>query len=75
MLRVKSRQFSAASPAFNPPHVPSLAVTPFEFFQDFRRQKTRIPVLLLYGVVCMIQRLAVSVEHRFVTDGQMHDDS
>ena len=27
------------------------------------------------GVVCVILRLAVSVEHRLVTDGQKHDDS
>ena len=37
------------------------------------QQKTRVPELSR-GVVCVILRLAVSVEHRLVTDGQTHDD-
>ena len=65
-LRVESRQFSAAAPAFNLPRLrlaPPLGVTPFEFCRNFRRQKTRLPGLSC-GVVC------VFVEHRLVTDGQ-----
>jgi len=59
------------------PHLhlaPPLGVTPFEFCRDFRHQKTRIHGLSS-GVVCVILRLAVSVEHRLVTDRQTHDDS
>ena len=44
-------------------------VTPFEFCRDVRQQKTRLPGLSC-GIVCMILRLAVSVEHRLVTDGR-----
>jgi len=40
-----------------------------EFCQDLRRQKTRVPGISC-RVVCVIIRLAVSVEHRLVTDGQ-----
>jgi len=46
MLDVKSRQFAATTRAFNLPHlhlVAPLGVTPFEFCQDFRHQKTRFP--------------------------------
>ena len=50
----------------------SLEVTLFEFCQGIWHQKTRIPGLLC-GIVGMIARLAISVEHRLVTDG--HDDS
>jgi len=46
-----------------------LAVSPFEFCRDFRHQKTRVAGLLC-GVVYVILRLAVSVEHQLVTDGQ-----
>jgi len=70
-LRIENRQFSATAPAFNPPHLhlaPPLGVTPFEFCWDFRNQKTRVPGLS-YGVVCVILRLTVSVEHRLVTEG------
>ena len=42
-------------------------VIPFEFCQDIRRQKTTVPGLSC-GVVRVILRLAVSVEHRLVTD-------
>ena len=63
-LFVESRQFPNIAPAFGA----SVGVTPFEFFRDFRRQKTRVPGLSC-GVVCVILRLAVSVEHRPVTDG------
>jgi len=72
MLRVERRPFSATSPAFNLPHLhlaPSFEVTLFEFCQDIWHQKTRMPGLLC-GIVGMIARLAVSVEHRLVTDGQ-----
>jgi len=42
---------------------------PVEFCRVFWRQKTRVPVLSC-GVVCVILRLAVSVEQGLVTDGQ-----
>jgi len=42
-------------------------MTPIEFCRDLRHQKTRIPGLS-YGVACVILRLAISVEHRLVTD-------
>ena len=57
---------------FDPPHLhsaPSYGVTPVEFRGDLWRQKTRVPGLSC-GVVCVILRLAVLVEHRLVTDGQ-----
>ena len=44
-------------------------VTPVEFRGDLWRQKTRVPGLSC-GVVCVILRLAVLVEHRLVTDGR-----
>jgi len=44
-------------------------VTPAEFRRDLWRQKTRVPGLSC-GVICVILRLAVLVEHRLVTDGQ-----
>ena len=49
--------------------MPPLGVIPFEFCRDFRYQKTRVPGPS-YGVVCVILRLAVSVEHRLVADGR-----
>ena len=42
-------------------------MTPVEFPGNFRRQKTRVPVLSC-GVVCLVLRLSVLVEHRLVTD-------
>ena len=52
----------------NPPHLHlAQGFTPVEFRGDLCRQKTRIPGLSS-GVVCMIQHLAVLVEHRLVTD-------
>jgi len=69
MLRVESHQFSATSAAVNLPHLhlaPLLGVIPFEFCRDFRHQKTSPSC----GIVCVILRLAVSVEHRLVIDGQ-----
>jgi len=72
MLHVESRQFSATAFAFNLLHlhrVPPLGASPFEFCQDFWQQKTRVPGLLC-RIVCVILRLATSVEHRLVTDGQ-----
>ena len=71
-LRVETRQFSATSAASNLPrlHLASLlGVTPCEFCRDFRRQKTRDPALSS-GVVSVILRLPISVEHLLVTDGQ-----
>ena len=44
-------------------------MTPVEFRGDLWRQKTRVPGLSC-GVVCVILRLAVLVEHRLVTDGR-----
>ena len=46
-----------------------MGVTPFEFCRDFQYQKTRVPGPSC-GVVCVILRLAVSVEHQLVTDGR-----
>jgi len=57
---------------FNLHHLPlahPLGVTPFEFCRDFRLPKSRVPGLSC-EVVCVILRLAVSVEHRLVTDEQ-----
>jgi len=48
---------------------PPLGVTLFEFCRDFQQQKTRVPGLSC-GVVCVILRLAISVEHWLVMDGQ-----
>jgi len=44
-------------------------VTPVEFRGDLWHQKTRLPGVSC-GVVCVILRFAVLVEHRLVTDGQ-----
>jgi len=44
-------------------------VTPVEFRGDLWQQKTRVPGVSC-GVVCVILRFAVLVEHRLVTDGQ-----
>jgi len=57
---------------FNLPHLhlaPPLGMTPFEFCRDLRQQKTRIHGPSC-GVVCVVLGLAVSVEHRLVTDEQ-----
>ena len=57
---------------FDPPHLhlaPPQRVTPVEFRGDLWLQKTRVPGLS-FSVVCVIQSLAVSVEHRLVTDRQ-----
>ena len=57
---------------FDPPHlhlVPPQGVTPVEFRGNLWRQETRLPGLSC-GVVCVILRLAVLVEHRLVTGGQ-----
>ena len=48
---------------------PRRGVTPVGFRGDLWHQKTRVPGLSC-GVVCVILRLAVLVEHRLVTDGQ-----
>jgi len=71
----------ASKVAFNLPHLhlaPPLGVAVFEFCRDFQHQKTRIPGLSC-SVVCVILRLAVSVEYQLVTDGRMdrqtHDDN
>ena len=57
---------------FDPPHLhsaPSYGVTPVEFRGDLWHQKTRVPGVSC-GVVCVILRFAVLVEHRLVTDRQ-----
>jgi len=57
---------------FDPPHLylaPPQGVTPVEFRGNLWRQETRLPGLSC-GVVCVILRLAVLVEHRLVTDGR-----
>jgi len=57
---------------FDPPHmhlVPPLGVTPVEFRGDLWHQKTRV-LGLSCGVVCVILRLVVLVEHRLVMDRQ-----
>jgi len=57
---------------FDPPHLhsaPPQGVIPVEFRGDLWRQKTGVPGLWC-GVVYVILRLAVIVEHRLVTDGQ-----
>ena len=56
---------------FDPPHLhlaPPLGV-PVEFRGDLWRQKTTV-LGLSSGIVCVILRLAVLAEHRFVTDSQ-----
>ena len=58
---------------FDPPHLhlaPPQGVTQVEFRGDLWRQKTRIPGLSC-GVVCVILRLAILVEHRLVSDRQI----
>ena len=57
---------------FDPPHLylaPPQGVTPVKFRGNLWRQETRVPGLSC-GVVCVILRLSVLVEHRLVTDGQ-----
>ena len=44
-------------------------VTPVEFRGDLWHQKTRVPGVSC-GVVCVILRFAVLVEHRLVSDRQ-----
>ena len=54
----------------NPPHLhlaPPWGVTLVEFSGDLWHQKTRVPGVSC-GVVCVILRFAVLVEHRLVTD-------
>jgi len=58
---------------FDPPHLylaPPQGVTPVEFRGDLWHPKTRVPDGVSCGVVCVILRLAVLVEHRLVTDRQ-----
>ena len=64
-LRVESRQFAATAPPFN---VPRLS---FAEILGIRKLES----LSSSGVVCVILRLAVSVEHRLVTDGQTDEQS
>ena len=57
---------------FDPPHLhlaPPKGVTPVEFRGYIWHQKTRVPGLSC-GVVCVILRFTVLVEHRLVTDGR-----
>jgi len=56
---------------FDPPHLhlaPPQGVIPVEFRGGHWLQKTRLSGLSC-GVVCVILRFAVLVEHRLVTDG------
>jgi len=48
---------------------PPLGVTLFEFRRVLEHPKTRVTGLL-YGVICVILRLAVLIQYRRVTDGQ-----
>jgi len=57
---------------FDPPNLhlePPQAVIPVEFRGDLWLQKPRLPRLLC-GVISVILRLAVLVEHRLVTNRQ-----
>jgi len=49
-------------------------VTPVEFRGDLWHQKTRVPEVSC-GVVCVILRFAVLVEHRLVKDRQTDTDT
>jgi len=71
-IRVEIRKFSDTAPALNLPRLhlaPPFRMTPVDFCQDFRHQKTRVSGLSC-GVFCVVLLLAVSVEHRLVTDGR-----
>jgi len=52
-----------------PPALVPAGVTPSEFCRDLRHQKHEVPGLTC-SVICVILLLAVSVEHRLVTDTQ-----
>jgi len=52
----------------------AVGVTQFEFCRGLWHQKTRVPGLSC-GTVCMILRLAVSIDHRLVIEGQTYNDS
>ena len=60
---------------FDPPHLHLVprGVTPVEFRGDLWRQKTRLPGLSC-GVVSVILRFAVLIEHRLVTDTDTDTD-
>ena len=49
-------------------------MTPVEFRGDLWHQKTRLPGVSC-GVVCVILRFAVLVEHRLVTDTDRQTDT
>jgi len=49
-------------------------MTPVEFRGDLWRQKTRVPEVSR-GIVCVILRFAVLVEHRLVTDRHRQTDT
>jgi len=66
-LFVESRRFWPIPPAFGVP----IRVAPVKFRGDLWGQKTRLPGLSC-GVVYVILRLAVLVEHRLVTDRHGH---
>ena len=71
-MRRKSQIFSNRT-CILPTHLyfgTSIGVTPFEFCREFWSQKTRASGLSR-GVVCVILRVAVSVEHRLVADERM----
>ena len=59
---------------FDPPHLhlaPPYGVTPVEFRGDLWHQKARVPGLSC-GIVCVILRFALLVEHQLVTDTDGH---
>jgi len=68
-ISATAERLSDTSSAFNLPNLhlaPPFGLSPFKFCQDLRNQS------LGYGetFVCVTLRLAVSVEHRLVTEGQ-----
>ena len=62
-MLVKNHQFESTPPVFG-----TRIVTLLEFHRDYWHQKTRV-FGLLYGVVCVIIRLASLVQCRSVKDG------
>ena len=59
---------------FNLPHLHlahPLRCDLLEFCRDLRQYKTRVPKLSCGVIVCVILRLAVSVEHRLVTETRL----
>jgi len=68
--------YSSKVADFDPPHLrsaPWWGVIPVKFRGDLRHQKTRVPEVSC-GVVCVILRFAILVEHRLVTDRHRQTD-